>query len=441
MSNRIIEASGIGKQYRIGSVPRRKKGRLAHVIADSLTAPVRNLRRLSAAKDPQRLGKEMVWALRDVSFDVHHGEVLGIVGRNGAGKSTLLKILSRITNPSVGYVDMYGRVGSLLEVGTGFHSELSGRDNVFLNGSILGMDRGYIKRRFDEIVEFAGIGSYLDTPVKHYSSGMRVRLAFAVAAHLEPEILIVDEVLAVGDAEFQRKCLAKMDDVGRAGRTVLFVSHDMSAVQRLCPRCLLIDGGRVQMDGSSADVVARHLAESTRKGSDGDPSPGQWMDLSQALRSGTGEAQFEALRFSSGNETLGNAPYTGGPLEMVLAIRSDAPRRLRSLAVRLSDATGTRLINADLEAIGQAVALEAERTEIAIRIEALHLNPGIYTVGLWLSDHPRRNAVDHLEAACRINVLDVRPISPGLSGWGAVPCTFGASILDQQRRLAIGSSR
>jgi lipopolysaccharide transport system ATP-binding protein len=189
--------------------------------------------------------EEVLWALKDVSFSVAPGEVVGIVGRNGAGKSTLLKVLSRITKPTTGEVDLYGRVGSLLEVGTGFHPELTGRENIFLNGAILGMKRSHIERKFDEIVAFAEVEKFLDTPVKRYSSGMYVRLAFAVAAHLEPEILIVDEVLAVGDASFQKKCLGKIGDVAKDGRTVLFVSHNMAAVKALCTRAMLLDGGRV----------------------------------------------------------------------------------------------------------------------------------------------------------------------------------------------------
>jgi lipopolysaccharide transport system ATP-binding protein len=197
--------------------------------------------------------------VQDVSFDIERGEVVGIIGRNGAGKSTLLKILSRITEPSRGYVDVHGRVGSLLEVGTGFHMELSGRENVYLNGAILGMKKAEIDRKFDEIVDFAEVERFIDTPVKHFSTGMQLRLAFAVAAHLEPEILLVDEVLAVGDIRFQKKCLSKMQDVGQHGRTVLFVSHDMNAVTRLCPRCLLLDHGRLIKDGPAHEVVSAYL--------------------------------------------------------------------------------------------------------------------------------------------------------------------------------------
>ncbi len=200
-----------------------------------------------------------IWALRDVSLDVLPGEVVGIVGRNGAGKSTLLKILSRIVRPTAGEVDIYGRMGSLLEIGTGFHPDLTGRENVFLNGAIIGMKRGEIRRKFDEIVAFAEVEEFLDTPVKHYSTGMHLRLAFAVAAHFEPEILILDEVLAVGDAAFQQKCFHKMQDVVREGRTIFFVSHDPSSVQRLCGRALLIESGRLKDDGPAETVVGRYL--------------------------------------------------------------------------------------------------------------------------------------------------------------------------------------
>jgi lipopolysaccharide transport system ATP-binding protein len=206
------------------------------------------------------------WALKDVNFEVKRGEVVGVIGRNGAGKSTLLKILSRITEPTEGRINLHGRVGSLLEVGTGFHPELTGRENIYLNGAILGMKRAEIRRKFDEIVEFSEVARFLDTPVKHYSSGMHMRLAFSVAAHLEPEILLVDEVLAVGDAEFQKKCLNKMGEVAQEGRTVLFVSHNMSAVQRLCSRGIVLEGGRIAFDGTAPEAVSRYLHQSGEEG-------------------------------------------------------------------------------------------------------------------------------------------------------------------------------
>ena len=225
MSDIAIRVDNLGKQYRIGGQQKGYK-RFSETAMDALTAPVRRLRSLGKPPPPE----ETFWALKDVSFDVRRGDAVGIIGHNGAGKSTLLKILSRITEPSTGRVGLHGRVASLLEVGTGFHPELTGRENVYLNGVILGMRRGEIERKFDEIVDFSGVEKFLDTPVKRYSSGMQVRLAFAVAAHLEPEILLVDEVLAVGDAEFQKKCLGKMGEVASGGRTVLFVSHNMAAI-------------------------------------------------------------------------------------------------------------------------------------------------------------------------------------------------------------------
>jgi lipopolysaccharide transport system ATP-binding protein len=250
-SELVIEAQGVSKRYRLGE--RESYRALRDVLAGAITAPVRRIR------EP-RPAREELWALDDVSFTLARGEVLGLIGANGAGKSTLLKVLSRITEPTRGRVVLRGRVGSLLEVGTGFHPELTGRENIFLNGTILGMRKSEIVRRFDEIVEFSSTERFLDTPVKRYSSGMQVRLAFAVAAHLEPEILLVDEVLAVGDASFQEKCLGKMRDVTREGRTVVFVSHNLAAVRSLCSRALVLDAGKLVFDGPADDAVHRYLA-------------------------------------------------------------------------------------------------------------------------------------------------------------------------------------
>ena len=250
----VLRVEGLGKSYRIGE--REPYKALRDVFTAGLRAPVRLARGTRRAK-PEPSNR--IWALSEVSFEVRQGEVLGLIGRNGAGKSTLLKVLSRITEPTEGQVTLRGRVGSLLEVGTGFHPELTGRENIFLNGTILGMRRAEITRRFDEIVEFSGVERFLDTPVKRYSSGMQVRLAFAVAAHLEPEILLVDEVLAVGDAEFQEKCLGKMHDVTQEGRTVVFVSHNLSAVRSLCSRALVLEQGRLVFDGAADDAVDRYL--------------------------------------------------------------------------------------------------------------------------------------------------------------------------------------
>ncbi|MCI0684024.1 MAG: polysaccharide ABC transporter ATP-binding protein [Gemmataceae bacterium] len=260
MNDVVIRADRLGKQYRIGG--RAPYQTLRERLNRLMTAPFRWRRRGAADRAPAA----PFWALRDVSFEVRQGDVVGIVGRNGAGKSTLLKILSRITEPTEGAADLIGRVGSLLEVGTGFHPELTGRENIYLNGAVLGMKRVEITRKFDEIVAFAEVEQFIDTPVKFYSSGMYMRLAFAVAAHLEPENLVVDEVLAVGDARFQSKCLDKMSQVSTAGRTVLFVSHNMSAITRLCTRALLLDRGRLVLEGPATDVVSAYLARDAESG-------------------------------------------------------------------------------------------------------------------------------------------------------------------------------
>ncbi len=299
MTEVAIRVENLSKRYRIGS--RESYRTLRDTLTNTLRAPFCALatavrRRPTAASFsdgglPSAVGgrDNFIWALKDVSFEIERGEVVGIIGRNGAGKSTLLKILSRITEPTEGMAEICGRVGSLLEVGTGFHPELTGRENIYLNGAILGMKKAEIERRFDEIVAFAEVEKFVDTPVKHFSSGMYVRLAFAVAAHLEPEILLVDEVLAVGDATFQKKCLNKMQDVGRQGRTVLFVSHNMPAVTRLCPRTILLDNGRVLRDGLSHQVVSAYLGSSL-----GTMAAREWPDVNKAP--GNGIVRLRAVR-------------------------------------------------------------------------------------------------------------------------------------------------
>lgn len=262
MSNVAIRVGGLGKRYRIGELQRYKA--LRDTLTNALYAPFRATASIIKgwrSPSSRHQSDNYIWALKDVSFEVKQGEVIGIIGRNGAGKSTLLKILSRITEPTEGYAEIHGRAGSLLEVGTGFHPELTGRENIYLNGSILGMKKVEIERKFDEIVSFAEVEKFIDTPVKHYSSGMYVRLAFAVAAHLELEILLVDEVLAVGDVAFQKKCLGKMGEVTREGRTVLFVSHNMGAVRQLCSRCILLEKGAVTASGDTSDITEKYLSQ------------------------------------------------------------------------------------------------------------------------------------------------------------------------------------
>jgi lipopolysaccharide transport system ATP-binding protein len=289
MSDIAIQVRDIGKEYHIGGAPQRY-ATLRDRIASGVAAPFRRARKLLSghAYGAAELD-ETFWALKDITFDVQEGEVVGLIGRNGAGKSTLLKILSRITEPTEGHADVYGRVGSLLEVGTGFHPELTGRENIYLNGAILGMRKAEIDRKFDEIVDFSEIEKFIDTPVKHYSSGMFVRLAFAVAAHMEAEILLIDEVLSVGDAEFQRKCLGKMGEVAGSGRTVVFVSHNMPTVARLCERVILLDQGAIIEDGPSAAVVHTYLSSgighSAERTWDGDRrAPGNEVARMRAVR-------------------------------------------------------------------------------------------------------------------------------------------------------------
>jgi lipopolysaccharide transport system ATP-binding protein len=438
-STGVIRAERLGKRYHIGML-RRRPTSLREAIAGAATAPWRNLMRLRAMHRRTTAERpDMVWALRDVSFEVKPGEVLGLIGGNGAGKSTLFKLLSRITPPTEGCADIWGRVGSLLEVATGFHPELTGRENVYLNGSILGMDSRYIERRFDEIVAFAGIDRFLDTPVKHYSSGMYLRLAFAVAAHLEPEILLVDEVLAVGDAEFQRKCLGRMSDVAREGRTILFVSHNMNAIQRLCSRCLLLEHGRLELDGTPREVVAAYITRGAREA-----GPAAWIDLTAVSRSGSGHARFIAVSYSGLDPMAGFHPYPMGPLEVNLAIESDAARPVGSVAVALYDEFGTKLLNGHTGLAGQTVMLQRGRNVIRTRIAAVPLNPGVYVLGLWLAD-PIGEVFDQVDSAFTIEVVDLQTGDLGLrvSNDGIIPCQF--EILEHRvlapENMRIGDER
>ncbi len=275
MSDIAVRVEHLSKTYRIAHQTGQLRYRtLRDDLVNAIRAPLQSLR---ASKAERNQRSELFYALNDVSFDIHQGEVVGIIGRNGAGKSTLLKILSRITEPTSGRAEIYGRIGSLLEVGTGFHPELTGRENIYMSGAVLGMTRAEVQRKFDEIVAFAGVEKFLDTPAKHYSSGMYVRLGFAVAAHLEPEILVVDEVLAVGDAEFQKKCLGKMGEVAHEGRTVLFVSHNMPAVVHLCERTVLLDGGRLVSIGMTHDVINTYMSLGL-----GTKALKKWKDINKA---------------------------------------------------------------------------------------------------------------------------------------------------------------
>jgi lipopolysaccharide transport system ATP-binding protein len=340
---------------------------------------------------------EQFWALQDVSFQVQQGEALGIIGRNGAGKSTLLKILSQVTGPTRGQVKVKGRIASLLEVGTGFHSELTGRENIFLNGAILGMTKAEIRRKLDEIIAFSGVEEFIDTPVKRYSSGMNVRLAFAVAAHLEPEILVVDEVLAVGDAEFQKKCLGKMSDVARGGRTILFVSHDLGAVSRLCQRGILLNKGRVEAADEIAKIIARYTAE------DAGVVAG-FADLSKrGDRTGTGDAQFRSIELLRDSERTGVFEFGFDfSVRLEVSVRHDIGSAL--IAVTIFTASGVavhEMHNADARYMWRA---SPGFHTLTVTVPQLRLYPGDYVVDLWMGDS-RSSRVDYLRDCARFQVV------------------------------------
>ncbi len=362
MSGAIVAVESLGKRYRLSHQQPEPYLALRDVLASALAAPARWYR----GRGHDITTAEDFWALKDVSFTIAPGEVVGVIGRNGAGKSTLLKVLSRITDPTEGRVTLRGRVASLLEVGTGFHPELSGRENVFLNAAILGMTRAETARKFDEIVAFAEVERFLDTPVKRYSSGMYVRLAFAVAAHLEPEILIVDEVLAVGDVEFQRKSLGRMRDVSRSGRTVLFVSHNMAAVQALCSRAIWLEKGTVAFAGPVDETVSRYLAEA---GSRSRRGTGHAVQLGQDL---------EVSRF----EISPNPIESGGRAEVVLGFKAKAATRMTELAILIYSAAEARVAVIDLRGSLPAGMTAGETWTLHGWIESLPLVEGDYQVGL-----------------------------------------------------------
>jgi lipopolysaccharide transport system ATP-binding protein len=365
-----IRVEALSKRYQIGQRDP-IEGSFRELIVNTVRAPLRRFRHLTGQSD-----EGWFWALRDVSFEVAHGEVLGVIGRNGAGKSTLLKVLSRITEPTRGRIELRGRVASLLEVGTGFHPDLTGRENIFLNGAILGMPRADLKRKFDAIVEFAEVAKFLDTPVKHYSSGMYLRLAFSVAAHLDGEILLVDEVLAVGDAAFQQKCLGKMHDVSRGGRTVLFVSHNMAAVSALCSRALVMGGGRPVFDGAAGDAV-RHYFETNLN----DAST-TW-DLTVVPRARDDLAESVRLERVSSVMQRADGFRFGEPLRFRLEFSASVALASMACAIGLDDLYGTRVVTFDSRREGvPIVTVAGGRYAVDLDVPAFGLVPGRYLLSV-----------------------------------------------------------
>jgi lipopolysaccharide transport system ATP-binding protein len=367
---------------------------------------------------------ETIWALKDVNFSVQQGEALGIIGRNGAGKSTLLKILSQVTSPTSGEVKIKGRIASLLEVGTGFHPELTGRENIYLNGAIMGMNHGEISRKFDEIVDFSGVEKFIDTPVKRYSSGMYVRLAFAVAAHLEPEILIVDEVLAVGDAEFQRKCLGKMEDVAHHGRTVLFVSHNIGAIVSLCNRCLLLGNGSVVKDGTTSDVI--EVYQSSFYNAVRDIS-----DLSSVERYGTGKAQFSVLDITPVNDRGETLPalITGSDLKIGVTIHARENVSDTNVALIIYDSAGFRLIDVSTALHGYYLSLNSgQSARVEFQLHDLFLKPGTYFLGLWLGRHNIED-IDGITYVTSITVeANINDLKHSINFPGIYQCQFSQQV-------------
>lgn len=372
MSTLAVRADGLSKQYRIGA------SRFVYdTLRDLLTDGVRSF----LSRNGEQGGTNTIWALRDVSFEVSKGQIVGIIGRNGAGKSTLLKILSRITDPTEGRATIHGRVGSLLEVGTGFHPELTGRENIYLNGAILGMKKREIDRKFDEIVAFSEVEAFIDTPVKRYSSGMQVRLAFAVAAHLEPEILIIDEVLAVGDVAFQRKSLGKMNTVAQEGRTVLFVSHNMVAVQNLCARTILLRQGRIVFDGPTDEAVKEYLAYLDL--------PADRVFTDNPERRGTGAIRFAGARILDEAGRDGQSLIAGRPATFVFQYTNPSRIRRAVWGMKIYNYNGIPVADFDSRYTGFAPEELSEQGTLICRLPTVPFPVGEYRVHLWVGVNGR----------------------------------------------------
>lgn len=381
MTGTSLQFENVGKQYRLGEVGTGTLSQDMRRAWAKLTGQPDPFLKLGEVNNREQAGGEFVWALRDINLEIKRGEVLGIIGRNGAGKSTLLKLLSRVTAPTTGVIRTRGRIASLLEVGTGFHPELTGRENIYLNGAILGMTKWEIRRKIDEIIEFSGCAKYIDTPVKRYSSGMQVRLGFAVAAHLEGEVLVVDEVLAVGDEAFQRKCIGRMNEVASDGKTVLFVSHNMQSVERLCTRACVLQRGQMIMDGNVTDAITKYFG--TYSNDEFDET--SFVD-DERLRRGSGEVRFSGIAIQDPSGNAISSLVRGRPGRFVLKVR--AAQRVEKLALRISVHSGlTRQQATSISEVVSDTPLAAgDETEVVVEFDSSAFRPGIYPLQLELTD-------------------------------------------------------
>jgi lipopolysaccharide transport system ATP-binding protein len=419
MTNSAIQVESLSKRYRIGVQEARPES-LVQALTGWAKAPIRNFRRLHGRthfdQNGHDDGSDTIWALRDVSFEVQQGETLGIIGRNGAGKSTLLKILSRITEPTSGRAVINGRVASLLEVGTGFHPELTGRENVYLNATILGMRKSEVDRKFDEIVGFSGVEKFIDTPVKFYSSGMKVRLAFSVAAHLEPEILIIDEVLAVGDAEFQKKCLGKMEDVASNGRTVIFVSHNMGAVRDLTRQCMYLVGGLLTNYGNTPEVIDQYM----KQGLANRDAKSANLQFFRRDDDPNAYARFNQIWVNNATSDIADVPV-GQPLTIHMDVEAYRPITGAAMAISLKRMTGeviSTILTADC---GYKIDLLPGNTTITCRVDDIFLFPGTYLINVGINQAVGTKAWDAILDYPAFRIVNIgeralvnRPERPGL---------------------------
>jgi lipopolysaccharide transport system ATP-binding protein len=390
MPNVVIRLENVSKQYRLGNVG---TGTLSHDLNRLFAKALGKedpTRKVGVSNRLDTVDGRYVWALQDVNLDIHDGEVLGIVGKNGAGKSTLLKLMSRVTSPTTGNIKIKGRIASLLEVGTGFHPELTGRENIFLNGAILGMTKREITSKFDEIVDFSGVRKYVDTPVKRYSSGMYVRLAFAVAAHLEPEILIVDEVLAVGDAEFQKKAIGKMQSVSRSGRTVLFVSHNLTAVEQLCTKGILMQNGMLKMEGKVHDITTAYKEMS--------------VDENELRRSGTRLMEFLEYRMVNSAGAKSDEVFLGDDFIVEATARANEPTDLCDMTLDIRNDSNEfigHVTNAD-DRFEIKKIMKGDTVSVAVTVKKICFSPGTYYISLWLGN--MYGTFDYIENCIRFTI-------------------------------------